>query len=359
MEFINKIYSKFKSVFCRLLMLIKIIILSIFCRNKIYLFGTPVHGNLGDQAILLGEEKFLKDNFKNKKVIEVESIVVSKCYKLLKILAGKSTILIHGGGFLGSLWINEEEMFRKVLKTFTDNKIIVFPQTVYFSEDEEGRRIFEESKKIYKSHKDLYICCREKYSFDFMKKNMPDVNVLLIPDMVLYLDRLNDVFDRNNVLFCVRKDKEKVNYDFESLKDMLENKYNFNIDYTDTVIKNNIYTLKNRNNEVNKKINQFRKYKLVITDRLHGMVLAFLSNTPCLVFQNKSYKVKGVYEWINNANYIELSDTENMLKLAEKLLNNENKKVNDNNLIKNYNPLIHLINNSKENTSKEKETKNE
>lgn len=339
-------YLKIKNIFLRILMLIRIVGLSIFCKNKIYLFGIPVHGNLGDQAILLGEEKFLKENFKNVKIIEVESIIVLKCYKLLKKLVGNSIILVHGGGFLGSLWENEENMFRIVLSEFLNNVIIVFPQTIYFSEDEEGKKAFDKSRQIYTSHKNLYICCREKYSLNFMKKYMPEVNILLIPDMVFYLDILNDKNNRENVLFCVRKDKEKVNYNFEKLKNLLKNKYNFHIDYTDTVIKKNVFTLKNRKIEVNRKITQFKKYKLIITDRLHGMVFSFLSNTPCLVFENKSYKIKGVYEWINDINYIKLSKSENTLDLVDELLNVKNNNLNYYNFTQKYEPLIYLIDNN-------------
>ena len=54
-------------------------------------------------------------------------------------------MLIHGGGFLGSIWIKEEEIFRKILKNFPEFLIIVFPQTIYFSKDEEGIKILRMS----------------------------------------------------------------------------------------------------------------------------------------------------------------------------------------------------------------------
>lgn len=310
-----------------------------------FLFGIPIHGNLGDQAILLGEEKFLSDNFKGTKIIEVESSIVKKFNKLLKMLVKDSVILINGGGFLGSLWINEEEMFRTTLKTFSNNTIIVFPQTIFFSKDEEGQRILEESKKIYQAHENLYICCREQFSYEFMKKEFKTCNVLLVPDMVLYLDRLEGSDNRGNILFCIRKDREKVNYDFDKLEDTLKNKRKLQIDYTDTVIQKSIYTLNKRRKELNKKICQFQKYKMVVTDRLHGMVFAYLSNTPCLVLQNKSYKVKGVYEWLKNANYITLANNDNMIEISDKLLNLK-EKANDQNLKDNYKELINLIKNS-------------
>ena len=337
MKLIKKIYIKL----IKILMLIKIIILSMVYKNKVYIFGTPIHGNLGDQAILLGEIKFLKDNFKNIKIIEVESSLVTKCNKMLKKLIGKSLILVHGGGFLGTLWLHEEKMFRIVLRTFTNNTIIVFPQTIYFSNDMEGKKILEESQSIYQTHKHLYICCREEYSYKFMKKEFPLCNVLLIPDMVLYMDKLQENNDRQNILFCIRKDKEKVQYNLAALKDMLKNEYGVSIDDTDTVIQENIYSLKRSKKKVTEKIEQFQKYKLVVTDRLHGMVFAYLSKTPCLVFQNKSYKVKGLYEWIKACNYIELVDENNMMDASRKLLNIKEEHGVD--LKDRYIPLIQLI----------------
>lgn len=318
------------------------------------MLGTPRHGNLGDQAILLGEEKFICDNLKGFKLIEVESSITKKFNKILKNLIKNSLIFIHGGGFLGSLWLNEEEMFRTTLKTFPNNTIIVFPQTIFFSKDEEGQRILKESKEIYQAHKSLYICCREEYSYNFMAEEFKACNILLVPDMVLYLDKIEERQKRENVLFCIRKDKEKVNYDFDKLEGNLNNKNKLQIDYTDTIIKDNIYTLRKRKKELDKKLHQFQKYKMVVTDRLHGMVFAYLSNTTCLVFQNKSYKVKGVYKWIKNTNYVMLAENNNMLEVSDKLLNLKEKTQNID-LKDNYKVLIQLIKDNIKNNSKEGE----
>ena len=353
-KLIKKIIRKIIDLINKFFILFKVIIYNLLYKNKIFLFGVPIHGNLGDQAILYGEEKFLKDNLKDIKIIEVESSIVKRFSKLLKKIVKDSLILIHGGGFLGSLWINEEEMFRKTLKTFPNNTIIVFPQTIFFSKDEEGQQILQESKKIYQTHKNLYICCREEYSYNFMKEEFEDCKILLVPDMVLYLDKLEENKKRENVLFCIRKDKEKVNYNFDKLENTLKNKDKFLIDYTDTVINKNIYTLKTRKKELNKKIHQFQNYKMVVTDRLHGMVFAYLSNTKCLVLQNKSYKVKGVYEWIKDANHIMLAENDNMLELSDKLMNiKENRETH--NLKDKYNVLVQLIKNNKGNNSKKGE----
>ena len=282
------------------------------------------------------------NNLEDIKIIEVESGIVLRFKKILKKLVGQDVILVHGGGFLGTLWIREEKMFRTILNVFHDNTIIVLPQTAYFSEDEEGKRILEESIKLYQEHKNLYICCREEFSYRFLKEKFPLCNIMLIPDMVLYLSSIEEQKERNDVLFCIRQDKEKIQYDFEKIKEQL-NKIG-KIDYTDTIIEKRVYTYNNRIKVLNNKINQFAKYKLIVTDRLHGMVFALLAGTPCLVFENKSYKIKGVYGWISNINYIELYDEKDVKSQIEELLKNSNNKYNNTLLLKKYEPLIELIN---------------
>ena len=159
MNFIKKVYRKLCDTTYRITRMIKIILQSFVYKNKVYLFGIPIHGNLGDQAILLAEEKFLQNNLEDIKIIEVESGIVLRFKKILKKLVGQDVILVHGGGFLGTLWIREEKMFRTILNVFHDNTIIVLPQTAYFSEDEEGKRILEESIELYQE-KFIYLLQR-------------------------------------------------------------------------------------------------------------------------------------------------------------------------------------------------------
>ena len=48
----------------------------------------------------------------------------------------------------------------------------------------------------------------------------------------------------------------------------------------------------------------FSACRLIITDRLHGMIFAAITGTPCLALDNISGKVKGGYEWIKELKYI-------------------------------------------------------
>jgi pyruvyl transferase EpsI len=137
-------------------------------------------------------------------------------------------------------------------------------------------------------------------------------------------------FNREGILMCLRKDAEGLfsQKQKEDLYDIL-NQNNLNMKKTDTVVD---YAVKqwNREEEIKKQLEEFAKAKLVITDRLHGMVFATITNTPCIVFSNYNYKVEGVYQWIKEVdkNIIFEKDINNIQNDIEELLKNntENKK---------------------------------
>lgn len=128
------------------------------------LFGTPLHGNIGDHAITIAEDKLLKD-IEIENVFEVPSFKRQYIIKYLKEHVSKNAIImINGGGFMGSQWIEEEKMIRDIVSSFSNNKIIIFPQTIYYKQDENGQIEMQKSLDIYKKHKNLVICTREKIS---------------------------------------------------------------------------------------------------------------------------------------------------------------------------------------------------
>ena len=75
-----------------------------------------------------------------------------------------------------------------------------------------------------------------------------------------------------------------------------------------------------RKKVIYKKLKKFAKSKIVITDRLHGMIFAYLTQTPCIVFSNYNHKVIGTYEWIKDVNYIELANIDNMEEQIDRLM---------------------------------------
>lgn len=316
--------------------------------SNIILLDTPIHSNLGDAAIALAEIEFLHQDLKIHSFIEVTAQDLEGMEKFYGFFTKKDKlILVHGGGFLGDIWPSEEKRFRKIVKYFSKNKIIVFPQTIYYNlSKESSRKFYEESKKIYSSHKNLSIFAREKKSYDFLINSYPNNFVYLVPDIVLGFNVGNMKYNRKDILLCMRSDIEKKvqEKDEKILMNSIKQKYpNETIKRTDTVIDKNILQ-DDRYSEVKLKLEEFAKAKLVITDRLHGMVFAAITNTPCIALGNSSGKVKGVYEWIKENKYIYyLDNITDITKVLDQLDINKKYKYQTTKIKKEFKPLLEKI----------------
>ena len=275
--------------------------------KKIVYMLTPVHGNMGDQAIAIATKKYIEDQFSDYTLIEVYRKDTYKyCKAIKRILNENDMIFLHGGGNMGNIWIKEEQERRFIIKTFSNNKIISMPQTMSFSNDDDGIKELEITKKIYSEHRYLTILAREEKSYELMKKNFcSNVRVWLNPDMVLYLSDLIIHKDnkRTYIMTCFRKDKEDV---FAEEKEVLNDKLKKNFSDVfayDTVINKEVY-IETRESELEIMLNNFLNSKVVITDRLHGMIFCVLTKTPCIVTKSLDHKINETYKWIKDLNYI-------------------------------------------------------
>lgn len=310
--------------------------------NNIFLINTPEHNNLGDQMIALASHKFLKDNFPEYNVVEItHDHFLYEYSNLKKLIPSSALIIIHGGGYLGDLWEEEQNLYYKIIESFP-NFIISFPQTVYFNDKS---RIHYFKEKLSNCSK-LMVTLRENKSYKFMVENniLSTDKLLLTPDIVLsYPQRkYGDDKKRRGILLCLRNDKEKTGVS-NKIKNILD-KNEYNYDETDMIAESKILP-DFRMQVIEEKLKQFSKYELIITDRLHGMIFSYLSETPCIAFDNLSNKVSGVYKWIENSNCIICNDyfdekiflnqLENYLKLDTKHFENCQEK---------FDSLINLIN---------------
>lgn len=312
--------------------------------NKQYiLINISEHGNLGDSAISLAEEKCLKDSGSRYTLFSANDVFTRERL-LASVTPHSKTILLNGGGSIGCIWKHEEEKIRRLVTGFGAYKVIVFPQTVTFNmKTESGRKYFEESKKIYSANPNLHIFVREKKSLDFIKEQMPTIKTTLVPDIVAYMEAYVSKKERKGVLMCLRSDREKkVDGNIvESIINEINTIYpDEKIEFTDTVINKKV-TAKIREREVTNKLDEFASAKLIITDRLHGMLFAAISGTPCIAFGNSNGKVKGVYEWIKDNEYIRyMEDAKAFSNILKDLDLNKKYRYENVNIKKAFEPLL-------------------
>lgn len=169
-------------------------------REDYSLLDVPNHFNIGDQLICEGELTYLRRLPYNR------LYMANLTYCDFKRMPPDGLILLHGGGNFGDLWRWHQDFKIEVVRAFPKSKIIIFPQTVYYSDE----TLLQRDAQLFGAHPDLTICARDRKSYEILKNNFANNTVLLIPDMAFCLDlekyRTDDA--TNKILLLKREDKE-------------------------------------------------------------------------------------------------------------------------------------------------------
>lgn len=286
------------------------------------LIGTCVYNNLGDHLISYSEKKFLEDNLPDCRLIEIPTpIYINNRDFLIKYIGKEDMIFVSGGGWMGNLWPKDEKIIQTILIDFKSNPIVILPQTVYYDVTIEYKSILESARKAYLKCEKLVICTRDMNSYNTVKTFFPSVKTILAPDMALYLKTYDKIKlkKKDKIGICMRKDREgKHNENVIKIIKCLNNSKK--IKYIDTISKYNTIPIFARRFLINKKLKEFSRYEAIFTDRLHGMIYSELSKTVCYAFDNRSGKVKGVYEkWLaHDENIVLIDDIKNLTDIELK-----------------------------------------
>lgn len=318
-------------------------------KKKIFLFGTPMHGNLGDHAIALQEQYFFEDFFSDYEYCEIlMPMYHTQKEKIKNIVTPEDLVVISGGGWMGNLWIHNEYVIREIVYNYPNNKIIILPQTVYYTSNELGEKEYRITNGILKRHSNLQIFAREKKSYDFIKQKFEftgNSDVYLVPDMVLYgkniIAKEKCTAYEKVINVCIREDCESEQENIDKFYEKI--KQNYNIRKVSTVIKSPV-VLKKRISELRKSWTFFENAEITITDRLHAMLFSVLNGTPCIVLNNKTSKVFGVADWLDDTNMIVRANS--LSEVFEKLESTtiwEHKKYDREKLLNYFEKMAYII----------------
>ncbi|MBO7293401.1 MAG: polysaccharide pyruvyl transferase family protein, partial [Clostridia bacterium] len=263
------------------------------------------HGNLGDHAIVCAEYWMLSMAFPGRPIVEIANDEYKSHATLIERMTNdKDLVVIDGGGNLGTLWPREDDKITDIIRRFSNNRIIIFPQTCYYGGETPWEDRVSRNYEAYRGARDLTIMLRDFASFEFCQEHFPGVRFVLVPDIVLSLDPEVEEAERSGALLCFRGDCERVlrEEDEEEIRRYLAER-GMNCRDTSTVIKEAVGK-HTREGEVTKKLLEFSSAELVVTDRLHAMIFAAITGTPCVALDNKSKKVSGVYRWIESLAHI-------------------------------------------------------
>lgn len=291
-------------------------------KQKCIIFLSADYGNLGDVAITYSQHLWLQNKYPNYEIIEIPVRNTISELKALKNICNENDIItLIGGGNFGDLYNIVEILRQLIISKFKKNKIISFPQSISYSQTAGGDYLLKRARTIFLGHHNLEIWSRDSLSFEISKKYFSQNTLKLLPDIVLTLDEtdINSYANREGVIMCLRNDKEvninNANLILEIKKQI--HKENYSIEYCDTDLGNIIITQEEQKKYLNTIWNKFRKAKLIVTDRLHGMIFAFITGTPAIILPCNNPKIEMCFEWIKECCYIDFIMKEDEINISK------------------------------------------
>lgn len=281
-------------------------------KRNFVIIGSPNHGNMGDVAITWSTIKLLERLYPDDNVFDITMdefpYEIDAIFHLLKI---QDVIILQGGGNLGNMYPDDEMIRRYVISRFRNNRLIIFPQSVYFTDDSDGKKELEICSRLYSDNKNLYMLARDKYSFGIMTKYFKTLSARTV-DVVLSQKVQGNAL-REGAMICLRGDKESILSD-ENRRDIVNivSSLYSKVVTTDTVIEFD-GNKNERFERLSDKLDAFQNAEIVITDRLHGLIFSVITSTPCVVLPTVNTKITSAFEDLDMAAGIAL------IKSAEEL----------------------------------------
>lgn len=215
---------------------------------------------------------------------------------------------------MGDVYLEEECLRRDVIAAFPNNRIVIFPQTLYFTSTLHGYTESVETQKVYSRHSSLTVIARDRSSYDKMKMMFPCNNVLLTPDIVMMTQLPTKKKRRSGVLLCLRSDSESILTPKE--RDTLVNLFKKGTTRRTDMSVDRVFLPEERAKAVKDKLSEYSSAELVITDRLHGMIFAAITDTPCVAIDNFNGKISAAAQWLLSLGYIRHASSTNEVVLA-------------------------------------------
>lgn len=281
-------------------------------RGRVIFLGAATYNNLGDVAISYAQSEFLEMQLNRRVVIVPDTMLNSFFGKYSRDFRDEDLFIFPGGGNFGSLYpVIEDERRRsisKIRQTLKHPKILIFPQSINICD--------EQSSEFSRFYRDVIVVAREKFSYECAKHVLVQSTVILSPDIVFSLD---GVFGKNvpetinKIGLIARNDKEKLGSSIISDTHMLLKETGAALEQFDTVIDSpRMFSVSARKRAIQKITSKIMDTDLVITDRLHGMILALITHTPVIAYDNSTKKISGtISSWLLNNKNVYLVDDNN------------------------------------------------
>lgn len=290
--------------------------------GRFALLDYPNHENVGDSAIWAGERTFLEAH--GREVVYVSDLQSYSESGLRRNLGSDGVILLHGGGNFGDLYPHHQRHRERVIGTFTDHPIVQLPQTATFRSESTAAHASE----VYARHRNLTLILRDASSLDYARTHFVN-DTALAPDLALALTPEPADSRSGTIVWLARTDDESADpsgrvdsapqvavVDWVGKRSAslgvvarrtgllaagsLHARLPATLSPWQPWIERSFDELASRRVEYG--YNLFRSARAVVTDRLHGHILALLLGVPHVLLNDRYDKVGRFYRTWTSSN---------------------------------------------------------
>ncbi|MBB4154873.1 pyruvyl transferase EpsO [Sphingomonas jinjuensis] len=253
--------------------------------DRYALLDFPDHANVGDSAIWLGEMAMLR------RITGRDPCYIS-CWHDFDEAAFRAAcpdgiVFLHGGGNLGDIWPHHQRFREGVVRALHDYRLVQLPQSIHFDDPVAAYRFAD----LADVHPDLTLYVRDRPSLAIATTWLGD-RTLLAPDSAFALGTQPRRAPTVETLALMRSDSERRDHvsivpaDAEVV-DWL---------HDDAAIGGTDFASRQRQADarLQRGLALLSRGRMIVTDRLHGHILALLLDIPHRVLDNRYGKV-GAY----------------------------------------------------------------
>lgn len=291
------------------------------------LWGLPYHENIGDTLIWQGELAFLKS-------LPFRCIGTCGWNRLPQQhqLPQGTTLLLHGGGFMGDVWREAWDNMLTRLSAYAHHPIVLLPNTLYYND----KKLMAVDAKRLAQFSQLTICLRDQRSYQLAQAHFNN-RVLLVPDMAFgasthTLRKMASSTTCHGTLLLKRNDKEATQVPLSSMLNIAQHDWptvDESLHWQDHTFEllqritscaerrwplmapalqrfealyaYHIY----RPYLIHRGVELLSQYECIITTRLHGMILSMLLNKPVSYIDNSYGKLSTFYDtWLTDVDHV-------------------------------------------------------
>ena len=254
--------------------------------SRYALVDFPDHANVGDSAIWLGELAILRA------VTGLDPSYVSTWHdfdpETFRRSCPTGTLFLHGGGNLGDIWPHHQRFREAILADVRDRAVVQLPQSIHFRDTGQAERF----AVLVAAHPNFTLHVRDERSLDFARRRFA-CRIHLTPDSAFALGRQHRLAPDCRMLMLLRTDGERRDHGIPAqgeavVADWLEDDADLPLGTTPA----------SREAQARERVERgcrlLSRGEVIVTDRLHGHILAELLEIPHVVLDNDYGKI-GAY----------------------------------------------------------------